>query len=552
MFKKIIIILFFGVSILSAQEFTWQDISANYDLPGGVQLFQGTATRLNAWYLDVDLNNPDLALRPYLSTLPAGKEGVPAFCQRIGAFAAINGGYFDTNGNTSYSTVVYPGEVLAQNIGALSRSGKSYPVTRSLFSVSQEREMSVDWIYHFGSRVIDIFAFNAPSPNVEGTPAPIPQKSDATQMTDLLVGIGGGPTLVKDGQIQITYDAEVFWGSGIGYATLNPRTVVGYTATNHAILLVVDGRQSASEGMGLPQLAQLMQSLGCVAAMNLDGGGSTQMAVEGTLINRPEGGSYTRAVPSIWAVVHADSLAIPGEDYFEKVIDTGDAACELVGPGWFESANAGFWGETKSMLNSPGTGERYAQFRPLLPPAEYEVFAWWVAAFNRCSDTPVMIYDRDGVDTVRVDQTQNGSKWNSLGKYFFSGDSSEVVQISNAATQGSYIVADALRFVAPKNPSGIKITGHLPEKALNSRVLQNYPNPFNSSTKINFQVPRLSRVSLKVYNMLGQTVVRLIDETLAAGQYETLFHADDLPSGIYLYELRVADYQMMKRMVLIR
>jgi hypothetical protein len=284
MLKKLFFIAFLALAAAGfTQEITWQDVSANHNLPEGVELFRGTrgAPKLNTWYLDVDLSQPNLALRPYLAAISAGKEGVPAFCQRVGAFVAINGGYFDTNGSTSYSAVVYPGELLAQNMGAVSRSGKNYPVTRSFFGFNNQREMGVNWIYHFGSQVSDIFAFDPPLPNAEGTPAPLPQKADGKPFSDLLAGIGGGPTLVKKGQVKITYDEEVFWGSGIGYETLNPRTAVGYTAEKHAILLVVDGRQEASEGVSLPQLAELMQKLGCVEAMNLDGGGSTQMAVGG-------------------------------------------------------------------------------------------------------------------------------------------------------------------------------------------------------------------------------------------------------------------------------
>lgn len=551
--KSIILIFFLLHSILFAQEFSWQDVSADFSLPEGVVLFQGISQspKIKAWYLDVDFNQPNLALRPYLAAIPAGKEGVPAFCQRVGAVAAINGGYFDTNGTTSYSAVVYPGEVVAQNISAVSRSGQSYPVTRSFFGISRTRTLAINWIYHFGNQVTDIFSFDAPLPNVDGTPAPVPQKSDGNLLADLLVGIGGGPTLIKNGQLHITYNAEVFWGSGIGYETPNPRSAVGCTANNHIILMVVDGRQDASAGMSLPQLAELLQKLGCVEAMNLDGGGSTQMAVGGKLVNRPEGGNFTRAVPTILAVVPADSLPLPGENYFEKVMDTGDGGCRIIGSGWFESANAGFWGETKSLLHSPGTGANFVRFRPLLPVAKYEVFAWWVAAFNRCI-TPILIHHRDGCDTVRVDQTRNGSKWNSLGFYYFTGDSAEQVLVSDAATQGSYVVADAVRFLAPKNQAGIKITGHFPQKALNSPVLQNYPNPFNSSTKIFFQVSRSTRVSLKIYNLLGQPVARLIDEYLPAGEYSALFQAQALPSGVYLSELRTADFQEVKRMVLIR
>jgi len=101
--KSILFIFFLLHSVLFAQEFSWQDVSADFNLPEGVQLFQGTSLspKINAWYLDVDFNKPNLALRPYLAAIPAGKEGVPAFCQRLGAIAAINGGYFDTNGTLS-------------------------------------------------------------------------------------------------------------------------------------------------------------------------------------------------------------------------------------------------------------------------------------------------------------------------------------------------------------------------------------------------------------------------------------------------------------------
>ncbi|RQW06421.1 T9SS C-terminal target domain-containing protein [candidate division KSB1 bacterium] len=556
--KKLIIKLSFllFVSSLSAQNITWTDITAQFTLPEGIKAFKGEreSPALKAWYLDIELKQQSIAIRPYLSTVSAGKEGVAPFNQRVGAIAAINGGYFDVTGSTSFSAVVYPGEVLAQNISTIYRNSVPYPVTRSFFGMTTDRDLSVDWIYHFGSQVEDIYIFDQPTQNSPGNPASIPTKSQGMTYAKLLVGIGGGPTLVKNGSVAISHDEEVFWDSGIGYSTANPRTAVGFISESHAILLVVDGRQVASQGVTLPDLAQIMVSLNCVAAMNLDGGGSTQMAIGNQLINRPEGGTSMRPVPTILAVVHADSLAFPKTIYFEKIIDTADEACSLVGLGWFPTANAGYWGTTASMLNSRGTGDKYALFRlGLKRPAQYELFAWWVAASNRCKDTPVIINHQDGCDTITVDQTSNGSKWNSLGSYFFNSDSSGQVIISNAAKTGTYIVADAIRIVSYDSSSITAVSGEITfQNRTNYILTNNYPNPFNCSTTIQFFLPRQSHVKIKIYNMLGEEVKNLLNEVKTNGNHQIIFDAEGLSSGIYFYQIEVESVKQIHKMLLIR
>ncbi|HEX9973614.1 MAG TPA: phosphodiester glycosidase family protein, partial [bacterium] len=493
-------------------------------------------------------------LRPYLSTVAGGKEGVAPFTQRVGAIAAINGGYFDVNGSTSFSAVVYPNEVLAQNISTIYRNSVPYPVTRSFFGITTERVLSVDWIYHFGSRVEDLYVFDQPTPNSPAKSAPTPTKLQGKPYEKLLIGIGGGPTLVKNGSVAISHDEEVFWDSGVGYSTQNPRTAVGFTNENHAIMLVVDGRQIASEGVTLPDLAQIMVNLGCFEAMNLDGGGSTQMAIGSQLINRPEGGTSMRPVPTILTVVHADSLAFPKTIYFEKIIDTADEACSLVGLGWFATANAGYWGTTPSMLNNKGDGDRFARFRlNLKQPAQYELFAWWVAASNRCRDTPFIINHKNGVDTIRIDQTTNGSKWNRIGSYFFNGDSIETMIISNAATTGSYIVADAVRIISYDSSS---VTAVMDKNALlilsDFDLLPNYPNPFNAMTTIKYSLSKESHVTIKIYNLLGKEVAVLLDEITAPAVHELIYNADDLSSGFYFCRLEVGAQCQVEKMLLLK
>lgn len=81
---------------------------------------------------------------------------------------------------------------------------------------------------------------------------------------------------------------------------------------------------------------------------------------------------------------------------------------------------------------------------------------------------------------------------------------------------------------------------------------QNYPNPFNPSTAIKYSIPKESNVSLKIYNLLGQEVKTLVDETKAPGNYTVSFNAKDLSSGIYFYSLKAGNFYQVKKMMLLK
>ena len=95
--------------------------------------------------------------------------------------------------------------------------------------------------------------------------------------------ISGGPYLVKDNEIFVDMTAQKLASIG----GRNPRTAIGYTKENDLIMLTADGREGASIGLTLIELANLMKELGCVNAMNLDGGGSTVMYIQGEIVNKP-------------------------------------------------------------------------------------------------------------------------------------------------------------------------------------------------------------------------------------------------------------------------
>lgn len=81
---------------------------------------------------------------------------------------------------------------------------------------------------------------------------------------------------------------------------------------------------------------------------------------------------------------------------------------------------------------------------------------------------------------------------------------------------------------------------------------QNYPNPFNPSTKIKYQIANAGFVSLKIYDVLGNEVATLVNKEMQPGSYGIEFNASDLPSGIYIYTLKVGEFTQTKKMILLK
>lgn len=97
--------------------------------------------------------------------------------------------------------------------------------------------------------------------------------------------VAGVPQLIKNGKIDITWEQEKTNKAFV--ETRHPRTAVAKLKDGKFLMITVDGRSEASGGIGLQDLAEYMLSLGAVDAMNLDGGGSTTMFVDGKVVNKP-------------------------------------------------------------------------------------------------------------------------------------------------------------------------------------------------------------------------------------------------------------------------
>lgn len=104
------------------------------------------------------------------------------------------------------------------------------------------------------------------------------------------------------------------------------------------------------------------------------------------------------------------------------------------------------------------------------------------------------------------------------------------------------------------NEKEIKISVLPPD---NFELFQNYPNPFNPATKISFQLPVKSKIRLKIYNLLGEEVADLLNETREAGLHEVEWNASEYSSGLYIYQIYTEEknsstYLERKKMLLVK
>ncbi len=117
------------------------------------------------------------------------------------------------------------------------------------------------------------------------TTGPAKKRSSMIAQGDDKNLIAGVPQLIKDSKIDITWEQEKTTRSFV--ETRHPRTAVAKLKDGKFLMITVDGRSESSGGIGLQDLAEYLLSLGAIDAMNLDGGGSTTMFLDGKVVNHP-------------------------------------------------------------------------------------------------------------------------------------------------------------------------------------------------------------------------------------------------------------------------
>lgn len=271
--------------------------------PNGIQVYRTTESfmnkRMNAYCV---VFNPKtrVEFKPKMSTVLKNPGAV--YAEEPGnKFVCINGGFFSST--SSLSLVQYNGTISSPNVKSLNRTynGRStaYYPTRGAFGISADGVPSVSWVYNVGTGNGTVYSYPSPSPNLLNTaPQAVPSATFPAGGSPWAVrsAIGGSPILIKDGEINISSAEELI---EVDNTSSRARSAIGYTANGMVIVLAVEGNNpSGGAGLSLAELAQLMKEMGCVGALNLDGGGSTSMFVNGKLTVKPSDGAGERAVIS--------------------------------------------------------------------------------------------------------------------------------------------------------------------------------------------------------------------------------------------------------------
>lgn len=171
------------------------------------------------------------------------------------------------------------------------------------------------------------------------------------------------------------------------------------------------------------------------------------------------------------------------------------------------------------------------------------------------------------IDNIEVTQLNNPFNWLTISRTagVVPPGSTQTVELTLRADDvdtGEYQTVLLLRSNDPANPlvelpiaadiqmaTGLTGNEDTPQRL---SLSQNYPNPFNPSTRIQFSLDRGGDVRLDVYNITGQRVATLVDESMSAGKHEKIFDASHLSSGVYMYRLQTASESLTRQMILIK
>jgi exopolysaccharide biosynthesis protein len=323
--KRALIILFIVwiTGNEARSQMQWTNVDRDFgSLPGSVHVYFSDHAPdtgvFRAYYLVADLQDKNLA---FTTDTTSGRRLTPAqFYQKNGQpVAVVNCTFFSFETNRNLNLVVKNGKLVAFNLQSLPGKGKDtltyrHPVASAL-GITRDRRADVAWVLTDSSQESG-YAFQHPvsawkDSNQNHSLAQNIQLSmkrlkDSTMRTTrpekwkMETAVGGGPVLVQDGKVAISNNEELKFG-GKGIFDRHPRTAMGYTEDGKLIILVIEGRNPKAQGATLTEEAQILKDLGCVEALNLDGGGSSCLLVNGKETIQPSD-KKQRPVPGVFII----------------------------------------------------------------------------------------------------------------------------------------------------------------------------------------------------------------------------------------------------------
>lgn len=332
--KKFLCMIVPGFLFLGSHaQVNWENADADFGaLPVGFHVFKAEDSLdgkpFRAFYAIADLRNKQLDFTTD-TTLNRRLKPSEYFEKNYHPLLVVNSTFFSFATNQSLNLVIKDGRMLAYNVHSLPGKGKDTLTFRHAFNgaigISKDRKADIAWIYSDSLQRFPLASQQAVQFFKDSVPYISKEKAKSLKLIDgkrqtqyiednnqtkkafakkwkMQTAVAGGPVLVQQGEVQISNNEELkFNGKAIN--DKHPRTLMGYTKDNQLIIMAVEGRNPGrADGVTLTQAAWLLKDLGCEEAINLDGGGSSCMLINGQETIRPSDKGAERPVPAVFII----------------------------------------------------------------------------------------------------------------------------------------------------------------------------------------------------------------------------------------------------------
>lgn len=310
--KRSLILPLLLINIIATAQ--WKNVDSSFGpLPSSVHVYFTDnpidTSPFRAYYLIADLKDRKLE---FLTDTSHDHRLKPSeFYERNNRpLAVVNCTFFSYETNRSLNAVIKDGKLVAFNQENIAGRGKDTFTYRhalgSALGINKKREADIAWLYTDSSWKFAM-ASQYPIPPVKDSVKKMPHayyfrsKEWGLEKWKMQTAVGGGPVLLQNGEIKVTNNEEIkFANKAIN--DKHPRTAMGYTKEGKLIILMIEGRSKIAGGATLTQMAQLFKELGCVEAINLDGGGSSCLLVNGKETIKVSDKEGQRAVPAVFLI----------------------------------------------------------------------------------------------------------------------------------------------------------------------------------------------------------------------------------------------------------
>lgn len=287
-------------------------------LPASVHIYR-TTSRIDgkpnvAYYLVADLKDKRLDFTVD-TTFQRRLTPDKFYTKNEQPLLVVNTTFFSFASNQNLNLVIKEGRLVSYNVHSVMGKGKDTLTWRhtmgSAIGISKKRNADIAWLLTDSSFRYPLADQWPHFPVKDSVARPsfrylqqqfsVPEHRDPEKWK-MKTAAGGGPVLVQNGSIKITNNEELKF-AGKAIADKHPRTAMGYTPDQKLIILVIEGRNPGiAEGATLEQTARFFVELGCVEALNLDGGGSSCMLVNGIETIRVSDKEGQRPVPAVFLI----------------------------------------------------------------------------------------------------------------------------------------------------------------------------------------------------------------------------------------------------------